>query len=88
MPTLLRLIEAAHYQESPTREAYLKTLNLRERIQTLAVAFYNEMKKHGNGTFRIPSQVEKTSVCERSIYTLLPIPKEKIVAAIHSARQA
>eukprot|EP00985_Skeletonema_marinoi_P003938 scaffold1723_cov97-Skeletonema_marinoi.AAC.2 len=51
-----RLIEAAHYQVSLTRQEYSYTSNLKERVRTLALAFheYMDMEKQGNVT-NVPS---------------------------------
>jgi len=51
-----RLIEAAHYQVSLTRQEYSDTSNLKERVRTLALAFHDDvdMEKQGNLT-NVPS---------------------------------
>ena len=54
LPALVRLIEAAHYRVSLTRQVYSDTTNLKERVKKLAIAFHNEMRKQGNRTFHVP----------------------------------
>lgn len=56
LPSLLRLVEAAHYRASPSRQAYLDTSNLKDRVKSLAVAFHSEMRKHGKRTFYVAKQ--------------------------------
>lgn len=56
LPSLLRLVEAAHYRASPSRQAYLDTSNLKDKVKSLAVAFHSEMRKHGKRTFYVAKQ--------------------------------
>ena len=98
LPSLIRLIEAAHYRASPSRQAYLDTSNLKDRVKSLAVAFHCEMRKHGKRTFYVAKQggtqrvgdsimkrnkqVDKTPIMSGSQ------GKKKPVHVIYLARQA
>ncbi len=85
LPALIRLIEAAHYRVSPTKEVYTDTTNLKERVRKLAMAFHNEMKKHGNRTFRVPSQEKMYRRLRTPPYIIL---SEEPALLARSARQA
>ena len=103
LPSLLRLIEAAHYRASPSRQAYLDTSNLKDRVKALAVAFHSEMRKHGKRTFyvakqggtqRVGDSIMKRSVMsttdrmEPSLGVVFSQGKKEPVHIIYSARQA
>ncbi|KAK1739328.1 hypothetical protein QTG54_009871 [Skeletonema marinoi] len=82
LPALVRLIEAAHYRVSLTRQVYSDTNNLKERVKKLAIAFHNEMRKQGNRTFHVP---KISCLPRRRPFTIL---SEETVLNSKSARQA
>jgi hypothetical protein len=82
LPALIRLIEAAHYRVSPTKQVYSDTTNLKERVKKLAIAFHYEMRKHGKRTFHVPEKIYR-----RPLATLR-LNEEPVGVVVRSVRQA
>ena len=80
LPSLLRLIEAAHYRASPSRQDYLDTSNLKDRVKSLAVAFRNEMRKHGKRTFYVAKQGGTQRVGDSIMKRSKQVDKKPIVS--------
>lgn len=65
LPAIARLFEAAHYQVSPSRQAYSNTLKLEEHVGTLTIAFQNVLREYyvedmRRGSESSAKKVEKT----------------------------